>query len=339
MTIAGNICLGLASVLCVLLFIGVSSGMGKQESATTFAIAGWIWCPLVGTAFCAAVAQGKLDAVGWPRGFVYAAIILACVAIASVAVWIAAAASGLAGLIVMTGVILAALVCLNFSDSAWGRYGLLGVMSLGLLAALAQIGVWLFWSQQGAARHVVAIEERTNDRDSAILEEVKTADAEKDFGMLLGHTGRFENRKIAALALEKVRSTARFDALMAETLRNGNYFRNGFKYLSDHDPAPAAKAELAGAVRDAVLLVGQSVREIMRQEYNPRGSQFVDDASEVIAVVGKFEGLGVDFSPAMREYRASIEEPGRSARYQEETLKDDLRSRKQLDQWLTAYAQ
>jgi hypothetical protein len=220
-------------------------------------------------------------------------------------------------------------------DPAIPRAAFAILSALVILANLGLLGEAIYWNQQRAVQKIAAIEQRETERDRTILEQTNAADPEKDFGSLLSQTSRFENPKIREIALKKVLSAPNFTGLMTEQLHHYYYFASALTFLRDDD-APD-KAALAEPIRDAFLLVAKNVQESMREVYNPRNSQFVSDADTVLTVADKFAQYGVDYAPAIREYRNALDEPGKSPRYEEEKLKTDLDSRRQLDRWLAVH--
>jgi hypothetical protein len=61
--------------------------------------------------------------------------------------------------------------------------------------------------------------------------------------------------------------------------------------------------------RDGVLVMAKQVRENLRTEYTFHADSFDFDTRLILSVAEKLHGLGTDFVPAIREYRAAMDEP------------------------------
>ncbi len=349
----GNICLALASLLYILFLGTLSMEMGASRSdlsgVVIFPILSLLLFILFSTAFCAVAANGKLDWIGWPRGTQYFSVIVSCLTLtiiigfsalvrkepASDIPWAIRPFIPWAPLVLPPVLIAVSFLWLNRDLGAsivWLRGAFVCLCAIGLLTGLGLLGEIVYWNQQRTNQRIGEITERENDRDRMILDQVKAADPEKDFGSLLGQTSRFEKPEIRALALQKVLSNTNFTSMMAAHLRGQTYFNVALIFLRDNDPPD--KAALAEPVRDAFVLVAQSVRDTMHTEFNPRGFEFTSDADEVLVVADKFASYGVDYTAAILAYRAALDEPGQSTHYKEESLKTDLASRGQVDRWL-----
>jgi hypothetical protein len=148
-----------------------------------------------------------------------------------------------------------------------------------------------------------------------------------DFGRLLGYTSPFETDSIRTLALQKLRSHASFTAQLAACLGN-EWFGEALIFVEGNDPPnPAACADPA---RQAFLRVAARVRENMRTAHWLYDDSFDADARRVLAAATKLTGHGVDFGPAIREFRAALDEP--------RSQKINPQCRRELDEWLATHA-
>jgi hypothetical protein len=357
MNITVNICLGLAGLIYLLLLAAIAMDAGKSSSDMSgfvvFPILSFALFILFSITFCAAPAAGELDWTGMPRAAQYSGVVVSCLALMIVVAlsalvrtepvsqtpWAIRPFIPWAPIVVPAVMIAVAFLWLNKdigSPAVVLRGVFLGLSVVGIVTGLALLGEVFYWNQQRALQRIETLKDRESDRDRTILAGVEAADPEKDFGSLLAQTSRFENPAIRKLALEKVLSTgASFTSLMTAQLHHYYYFASALTFLRDNDPPD--KAPLAEPVRGAFLLVVEQVRENMRDAFNPRGFQFVSSADEVLTVADKYATYGVDYVPVIREYRAALDVPGKSERYQEQSLKNDLESRKQLDRWLAVH--
>lgn len=331
----------------VFLLILATVALGSKKSAEVtgdfivFGIASLLLFLLFCGAFCVLIARRELDWLGWGRGMQYFGVIVSCLTLSIVIGFSATLRSApvsdvpwairlfipWAHLVLPPFLIALAFLWLNRSPDVpvlWLRGAFAAVSVVGVAAGLGLLGEVLVTSQQRDVQRIASIQERGNERDRKMLEQVQAADPEKDFGSLLAQSSKFERPEIRALALQKLLSNSNFTALMAEQLHHYYYHRSALTFLRDNDP-PDRKT-LAEPVRDAFGLVAKDVHEVMHSESNPRPYEFISDADGVLAVADKFAGLGVDYVPAIREYRAALDEPRQD--------KVELDSRKTLDRWL-----
>jgi hypothetical protein len=344
MTMIGNICAGLASLVFLLLLAALSMDTKSKEVTGDFIVFGilsLLLFVLFSGAFSALTARQELDWLGWSRGAQYFGVIVSCLTLTIIVAFCATLRSSQVsdvpwairpfipwGHLVLPPVAIAIAFCWLNKDlgipTVFLRGAFAALCAIGVLTGLGLLGEVFISSQNSAAQKIDSIQERANERDSRILEQVKAADPEKDFGSLLAQSSKFERPAIRELALQKLLSNANFTSLMTVQLHHYYYYRDALTFLRDNDPPD--KAALAEPIRDAFVLVAKDVRETMRTESNPRPSQFVGDAGDVLLVADKFSNYGVDYVPAIREYRSALDEPRQD--------KVDLDSRKELDRWL-----
>ena len=187
---------------------------------------------LFSTAFCAVAADGKLDWIGWPRGTQYFSVIVSCltltIIIGSAPLSVRSQPPTFRGpsafipwapLVLPPVLIAVSFLWLNRDLGAsivWLRGAFVCLCAIGLLTGLGLLGEIVYWNQQRTNQRIGEITERENDRDRMILDQVKAADPEKDFGSLLGQTGDSRSRKFGPLP-QKVLSNTNFTSMMAAT--------------------------------------------------------------------------------------------------------------------------
>ncbi len=138
--------------------------------------------------------------------------------------------------------------------------------------------------------------------------EIEALDAVRDLGLLMRRTGHSEPAVIRELALKKIRSHPRLQSALATMLHN-EWCGEALKFLELHEPPDAAG--MAGAIRDAFLHVAGRARDEMKTARILFDDSFDADARQLLALADKFQGHGVDFAPAIREFRDALNEPRR----------------------------
>lgn len=159
-------------------------------------------------------------------------------------------------------------------------------------------------------------------RDRDMLARVESLNSEEGFVELLGFANRFEKEHIRALAIQKAQSHPHFTERLVEVL-SGGWAEKGLVYLDACDaPDPQALAE---PIRKAILTLAADARESMKS-YVLYADQFDWNTRLILSVAEKYRGRGVDYLPAIREFRAALDTP--------RTPKLEIHAIPTLDAWL-----
>jgi hypothetical protein len=327
----GNLCAGLAVLLYAiplpLMLVEPPSHDGGQSE-------GWgliltlipLWFCLA-AALCANTSNGGLDWLLIPRWPQYALAAARCLAMAVV--------TGLSGLLrhetadqipwavrqlvpfawamwIFPPVI--AIFCFLTINSGRGAdvarlvlrapVALVGGMSL--LASFGMLAQWFISSQQKQAARVDAIVSENTERTQRQMEDLRGYDANTQLSFVLGYTNRFKDAKLRELALQKIRAVPDLEEQLIAGLRSP-WFETVLIFLEDADP-PDSKA-LAEPARDAFLLQAERVRTTLREPGTLYPDSFDFQARLVLSVADKFRPFGVDYSPAIRNFRSALDEP------------------------------
>ncbi len=197
------------------------------------------------------------------------------------------------------------------------------VAMLSALATVAMLLQWLSHSQQVQQARVKEAIEFENNRDRDVMAWVETLKSVDDFAELLGFANRFETPAIRELAIRKTQTHPDFLAALRKVLQSGSA-EKGLVYLDACD-VPEPKA-LAKPVRQAILNLAEEARDSMKRTHTLHAGQFDWNTRLILSVAEKFRGSGVDYAPAIREFRAALDEP--------RTQKIQLNAVHPLDTWL-----
>jgi hypothetical protein len=349
MTIAGNICLGLACLIFLLLLAAqtVVKSAGNFGDLLILAILALLLFILFSVAFCAIASKTELDWLGWSRRTQKLAVVLSCLGLAIIIGTSAAFEREpysqmpvtirpfvpWAHLVLPVVLIAVGFLWLNKDPGGpagqavpvlWLRSVFAGLSALSFLAMLSFVGESIYWSQWRAVQQVASIQNRQNDRDRMIMEQTQSADPEKDFGSLLNQTTRFEKSDIRKVAVDKILSNRNFTELLIAHLRDPLYCEEALIFLRDNEPPD--RSPFGEPIREAFILTANNVRGLMRTEVVIHTDSFVYETSTVLEVVDKFGKSGVDYLPAIRQLRAAMDEP--------RSEKVELEAKKTLDEWL-----
>jgi len=256
-----------------------------------------------------------MDFLGWPRLWQYAGVAIACLSL-TVLMGMSAAAHGSEGrefpwsihpfcpwaaYTIPFGMALMGFFWLNSEKLVFPESVLR--VAFGIATAISLL-----------SNVVLGVEIRRNLQQQAeeqaredLLVVQRTA-PETDFSRLLHYTSRFERPATRQLALQKVLATGpRFDPLLTECLRTP-FFQDGLTYLRDNDP-PGDAAPLAEPTRDAIFLSAKRLREEFATGRKIEADDIESGVDTILTVADKFSKYGVDFLPAVRDYRAALDSP------------------------------
>jgi len=351
MALLANICVGLAAfIYLVPLQILMHEANRKSADQT-----GSVWAAiflllplglLLAVALLGATARGGFDWLPIRRGPQYLVVLVAAVALTVVLFFSFAAriehpnhlpwvsrpfhlwAVYVFPLVVMAFVVVAVNPSLQAGMPPWLARGPIAVvLALSLLAGAGLLGelmVRIQIRQEARAQRAMEDEKR---RDRMVLERVQSLDAQRDLVELLGHSSRHEDPEIRSVTLAKVQAHPDLTPALAAVLR-GHWPRQALIYLDACD-VPDRQA-LAEPVRDAIGVLTKDAQDAVARTHTFHADQFDWIVRDMLAVADKYSDLGIDYVPAIREYRRALDT--------ERTREVHFNARATLDRWLAARA-
>ncbi|MBI1354280.1 MAG: hypothetical protein GC160_08035 [Acidobacteria bacterium] len=348
MQIVGNISLALAALLYfVPLQMVLQEGATRRNDGGHFWAAAFVLAPLwllAAGGLEAAVWRGGLDWTGRGRGWQTAGVLLVCLALAVLTLfsylgklggpeempWAARPFAGWAVLAFPLVTLLFGLLTLNpgLSEKIPAlayRAPMAAVAAAGVFACLGMALEGVSALQAEQTRRVQREIARADARDREYLGRVEALDPVADFPELLGFTRRFEADSIREIATAKVESRPDFPEALADALQNG-WPDSGLSYLEARPATAERKAALAQPVLAAIRALTGMTRDEIKRTHTFIPQQFDRQATLIITAADAFQGQGVDYVPAVREYRQALDV--------EETRNVRLDARATLDAWL-----
>jgi len=346
----GNICLALAA----LIFLGpfqanLHGPIEAPQHGMTKSLVNVTLCLipmglLLTLALCAATSRGGLDWLGWARSGQYWMVIVTSLAFV-VVTWFSGAMRGedasqmprviypfvpWAAYLLPLGIILFCAAVLNpgvgASVPAWAvRVPLITSAALSLLISVALLGELFVSTQRRANARLEETIRNQNQRDENYLQEVRALDANSAEALreLLNFTNQAENPAIREVALQKVLSRPHLTADIAGCLRGGCW-EEAFTFLEGNTaPDPQALAE---PIRDGFEQAAADVLKRMQSDEHLYDDTFDWNASKMLAIADKFQSYGVNYAPALRNYRKALDQP--------RSQKINPGCRASLDRWL-----
>ena len=204
------------------------------------------------------------------------------------------------------------------------------ISGVSLLACGGMIGQWLVYRRNEQIARVERVVARNNERDRRIMERVQALNPANDFAELLGFANRFENEEIRRVAIGKAQSHPNFRDALVDVLKSWRA-EAALVYLDACDVSEADKAILAEPVRLGIEQLTREVQDSVARTHTFRGDQFDWLTRIILSVADRFRPQGVDYVPAIREFRKAMDAP--------RTREVQLNARQPLDQWLAQQPQ
>ncbi|MBI1354374.1 MAG: hypothetical protein GC160_08510 [Acidobacteria bacterium] len=204
------------------------------------------------------------------------------------------------------------------------------VAGFSLLACGGMLIEAMIHAQQQQQARVEEAVEADNQRDRDIMARVQSLQAANDLPELLGFTNRFEKPEIRQAAIAKVEADPQLIARLAETLQSG-WAEKGLVYLDACEVSAEDRKILAAPVRTAIETLTAEAKDSVERTHTFYAEQFDWNTRIILSVADKFEGEGLDYGPAIREFRRALDS--------ERTRDVRLNARQTLDRWLAKHPQ
>ena len=140
------------------------------------------------------------------------------------------------------------------------------------------------------------------------LHQIEESDVTEDMVRILEFTGALYPAEVRDKASAKIKSHPQWQKELVFLLEN-EHALEAFNFLASNEVddksmflQPVNTGVLAAAAWIRHSIQGSSPSSFRRDEYS-------DEVNRVLRTVEKFEGLGVDYLPAVRELRAALDEP------------------------------
>lgn len=209
----------------------------------------------------------------------------------------------------------------------FAQWSLKGVAGLGALMVAG------FLLQQTASRlaatfrHLSRDPNELSDFEQGILQKIDTCDLQKNMIFLMIHTDRNNNPIVREKAIAKVKTRPDWQEELVRRLDTG-WAEDVFTFLASNEVDD--KTLFPDAVRKGILQQATIIRERIRQGGSFRGLGFDRSVRKVLTTVEKYEGMGVDFRPAMQTLRDALNGPPEA----KEATAD---CKEALDKWLAKH--
>ena len=145
--------------------------------------------------------------------------------------------------------------------------------------------------------------------DERMLTEIDACDMSKDGVFLYVFTDDNHHKRVRERAIAKIKTQADWQEELIRRLNNG-WAEEAFTFLASNEVDD--KNLFPEAIRAGILNQAEIIREGLRRWSHPShvdASQGAWAVERLLRAVKKYEGMGVDYRPAMQELKAAFDEP------------------------------
>ncbi|MEZ4960711.1 MAG: hypothetical protein R2830_12895 [Saprospiraceae bacterium] len=223
--------------------------------------------------------------------------------------------------------IICAAVLLNADRSAVPAFTYKLPIYLGFVSGLLAVGFILSQNARNAAavrQSNIDFEDRNHQNH---LNNIDSTDVMKNGVFLYVYTDANHDKDVRERALAKLKTRPDWQEELVRRLQN-DWAPEAFTFLASNEVDD--KTLFPEAVRQGVLIQARLIRENIRKcrdTYDLYAGRFTWEVERVLRTVDKFQGMGVDYRPAVQEMRNSLDEPTSFE-------KPKLSAKGILDKWL-----
>lgn len=147
---------------------------------------------------------------------------------------------------------------------------------------------------------------RLDNFEQGILTQIDTCDVNKDMVFILVHTDANRKTAIRERALAKIKTRPDWQEELVRRLDSG-WAEQSFTFLASNEVED--KTLFPEAIRKGILNQAQIIRKGIEESRHFYADHYIWEVTRLLHTVEKFEGMGVDYLPAVRELRAAFIAP------------------------------
>lgn len=211
------------------------------------------------------------------------------------------------------------------------QWSLMGAAVLGLFAVSAGVFSFVIQEADNRARRIKSNIDFEDSNQQRMLNEIDTCDLSKNMVFILVFTDANQSPQVRERAVAKVKTRPDWQEELVRRLQN-DWAPESFNFLASNEVDD--KSLFPEAVRQGVLIQARLIRESIRASSHPSHfypGRFSWEVERVLRTVDRFEGLGVDFLPAVKELRAALDE-------RSEYEKPKFQAASVLDKWIKKHS-
>ncbi len=333
MTILGNIFLALATLIFLLFGISV---IGKEAPRGGDAAMGHVWGIILFNLFFLICMTVVAIAIAWKGGFDWVSpskgtrFMLVAIGLLTAVITAALSAlfkgepgataaifkvfAGFVPVLVTLALIVSGAILLNDGlrtavPVAAYKIPLLIVFGVGILGIGAGIAGWMIESNQNSVSRLEGMQADQARYHQDHLNSIDLCDVTKNMSQILVYTAAYHDADVREKALAKIKTNPGWQQELVRLLEEKGA-SEAFEFLASNEVDD--KTLFLAPVNTGVLSVADWIRRQIReasQEHHFYEDQFSRQVERILRTVNKFEGMGTDYRPAVRELRAAFDEP------------------------------
>ena len=211
------------------------------------------------------------------------------------------------------------------------QWALKSTVLLSAVSCFFIIGEWLVNIPISAVQHAKMRDAEETQRHQEFLDQIAKTNAQTELVMILVFTTKYHDPEVRNAALAKIKSNPEWQQYLVSRLQTP-WAGEVFSFLADNEVDN--KALFPKAIEAGVLEMAKKFKESMLGTHTFYDGQFYSETEDVLETIAKFEGLGVDYAPAVRKLRKSLDTPLKP--YQHGA---NLRCIPVLDKWLKKHGE
>ncbi|MCC7465398.1 MAG: hypothetical protein IT261_03970 [Saprospiraceae bacterium] len=177
---------------------------------------------------------------------------------------------------------------------------------------------------QARVEETLAFQDKNHQR---MLQEIDSCDVSKNMVFILVMTDANQDKEVRERAVAKVKTHPQWQQELIRILGTG-YASEAFNFLASNEVDD--KSLFPEAIRTGIAQQAAQFRESIRRSSHSSHfypERFLWETERVLRTVERFRDQGTDFTPAVKELRAALDEPS-------DVEKSSMKAEKVLDEWL-----
>ncbi len=192
----------------------------------------------------------------------------------------------------------------QFIPPIWLQWPLKIMTSMGALVVLGFVVQSFMPGMMATFRAITADPNELDSFQLGSLANIDSCDVQKDMVFLLVHTDKMRNPIIRERAIQKIKTRPDWQEELVRRLDSG-WAEEVFTFLGSNEVPD--KSRFPEAVRKGILQQTIIVRDRIKNGHTFYPGQFGTEIRNVLNTVEQFQGMGVDYLPALRELRAALD--------------------------------
>lgn len=214
----------------------------------------------------------------------------------------------------------------NIVPAAVWQWALKGVVLISAVSCVLMVGEWLVNIPIEAAQHAEMRNADDARRQQEFLAQIEQNNPKTEMVLILVFTTKYHDKAVREAALAKIKSNPEWQQYLVSRLQTP-WASEVFPFLADNDVED--RRLFAEPIKSGILMMAEKFEDSMESTHTFYDGQFYSETQAILQTIAKFQDLGVDYAPAIRKLRKTLDTPLKS--YQQAA---NLKCIPVLDGWL-----